>query len=204
MAQNILVAVAWPYANGPFHVGHLAGAYLPADIFARYQRLKGNRVLMVSGSDCHGTPITLKAETEGVTPQEVIRRYHRSFLNTFQRLGITFDLFTQTYTSNHYAVTTDFFLKLLDHGYIHKDKMTASYSESLKRFLPDRFVEGVCPNCGFTAARGDQCDNCGKLHEPYELINPRSKLDGEPVTFRETEHFFLDLPKVEPQLKRWL
>jgi methionyl-tRNA synthetase len=204
MRDNILVAVAWPYANGPFHVGHLAGAYLPADIFARYQRLKGNRVLLVSGSDCHGTPITLKAEADGVTPQKVIQRYHRSFLNTFQRLGITFDLFTQTYTSNHYAVTTDFFLKLLDHGYIHKDKMTASYSESQKRFLPDRFVEGVCPNCSFTGARGDQCDNCGKLHEPYELINPRSKLDGEPVTFRETEHFFLDLAKVEPELKSWL
>jgi methionyl-tRNA synthetase len=204
MANNILVAVAWPYANGPFHVGHLAGAYLPADIFARYQRLKGNRVLMVSGSDCHGTPITIKAEADGVTPQEVIRQYHRSFLNTFQKLGITFDLFTQTYTANHYAVTTDFFLKLLERGYIYKGKMTASYSESLRRFLPDRFVEGICPNCGFASARGDQCDNCGKLHEPYELVNPRSKLDGEPITFRETEHFFLDLAKIEPELKRWL
>jgi methionyl-tRNA synthetase len=204
MAQNILVAVAWPYANGPFHVGHLAGAYLPADIFARYQRLKGNRVLMVSGSDCHGTPITLKAETEGVTPQEVIRRYHRLFLNTFQRLGITFDLFTQTYTPNHYAVTTDFFLKLLDRGYIYTGKMMGSYSESLRRFLPDRFVEGVCPNCGFDSARGDQCDNCGKLREPSDLINPRSKLDGERVTFRETEHFFLDLARIEPELTRWL
>ena len=204
MAQNILVAVAWPYANGPFHVGHLAGAYLPADIFARYQRLKENRVLMVSGSDCHGTPITLRAEADGVTMQEVIRRYHRSFLNTFQRLGITFDMFTQTYTPNHYAVTTDFFLRLLDRGYIYKGKMTGSYSESLRRFLPDRFVEGVCPNCSFDSARGDQCDNCGKLHEPSDLINPRSKLDGEQVTFRETEHFFLDLARIEPELTRWL
>ena len=204
MAQNILVAVAWPYANGPFHVGHLAGAYLPADIFARYQRLKENRVLMVSGSDCHGTPITLRAEADGVTMQEVIRRYHRSFLNTFQRLGITFDMFTQTYTPNHYAVTTDFFLRLLGRGYIYKGKMTGSYSESLRRFLPDRFVEGVCPNCSFDSARGDQCDNCGKLHEPSDLINPRSKLDGEQVTFRETEHFFLDLARIEPELTHWV
>src|SRR5215475_2070080 len=127
MPDNILVAVAWPYANGPFHVGHLAGAYLPADIFARYQRLRGNRVLMVSGSDCHGTPITLKAEADGVPPQEVIRRYHGSFLNTFQRLGVTFDLFTQTYTTNHYTVTSNFFLKLIDHGYVYRDTMTASY-----------------------------------------------------------------------------
>src|SRR5438552_11190384 len=124
MANNILVAVAWPYANGPFHVGHLAGAYLPADIFARYQRLKGNRVLMVSGSDCHGTPITLKAEADGVTPQEVIRRYDRSFLKTLQTLDISFDLFTQTYTANHYAFTTDFLLPRLNCGYIYKGLIT--------------------------------------------------------------------------------
>src|SRR3712207_5527485 len=120
MPENILIGVAWPYANGPFHVGHIAGAYLPADIFARYQRLRGNNVLMVSGSDCHGTPITLAAEKEGITPQDVIRRYHPSFLKTFETLGITFDLFTQTYTDNHYAVTTDFFVRLLEKGYIYK------------------------------------------------------------------------------------
>jgi methionyl-tRNA synthetase len=202
--ENILIGVAWPYANGPFHVGHIAGAYLPADIFARYQRLKGNNVLMVSGSDCHGTPITLAAEKEGVTPQEVIRRYHPTFLRTFQALGITFDLFTQTYTDNHYAVTTDFFLTLQRHGYIYRETMIGSYSETLGRFLPDRFVEGTCPHCGFPRARGDQCDNCGKLLDPQQLIAPRATLDGAPVTFRDTEHFFLDLAKLEPQLRAWL
>jgi methionyl-tRNA synthetase len=204
MAERILVAVAWPYANGPFHVGHVAGAYLPADVFARYHRLKGNDVLMVSGSDCHGTPITLAAEQGGTTPQEVIREHHPAFLKTFEALGITFDLFTQTYTDNHYRVTSDLFLRLRERGYIYQETMTGSYSESLNRFLPDRYVEGTCPNCGFARARGDQCDNCGRLHEPWDLIEPRSSLDGAPVTFRETEHLFLDLAKLEPSLREWL
>lgn len=204
MPDKILVAVAWPYANGPLHVGHIAGAYLPADIFARYHRLRGNDVLMVSGSDCHGTPITLQAEREGKTPQEIIQRYHASFLKTLQTLGISFDLFTQTYTENHYAVTTDFFLRLLSKGYLYKEKMTGSYSESLGRFLPDRFVEGTCSNCAYTKARGDQCDHCGRLQDPSQLGNPHSTLDGGPVTFRETEHFILDLPKLEPALRAWL
>jgi methionyl-tRNA synthetase len=204
MADPILVAVAWPYVNGPFHVGHIAGAYLPADIFARFQRLRGRSVLMVSGSDCHGTPIILAAEREQITPQDVIRRFHPTFLNTFQSLGITFDLFTQTYTENHYAVTTDIFRTLLEKGYIYRETMVGSYSESLGRFLPDRFVEGICPNCNFGRARGDQCDNCGKLLDPQQLINPRSTLDGAPVLFRDTEHFFLDLAKLEPLLREWL
>lgn len=204
MNEHILVSVAWPYANGPFHVGHIAGAYLPADIFARYQRLIGNQVLMVSGSDCHGTPITLAAEQEGITPQDVIRRYHPAFLRTFERLGITFDLFTQTYTENHYAVTTDIFRRLLERGYLYKETMTGSYSESLGRFLPDREVEGTCPNCGFARARGDQCDNCGKLLDPKDLINPRARLDNAPISFRDTEHYFLDLAKLEPALRTWL
>ncbi len=204
MAENILVSVAWPYANGPFHVGHIAGAYLPADIFARFQRLRGNNVLMVSGSDCHGTPITLKAEQEGVPPQEVIHRYHTTFLKTFETLGITFDLFTQTYTDNHYAVTTEIFLRLLERGYLYQETMVGSYSEALSRFLPDREVEGTCPNCGFPRARGDQCENCGKLLDPQELINPRARLDNSPISFRETEHYFLDLAKLEPDLRAWL
>lgn len=204
MAENIHVSVAWPYANGPFHVGHIAGAYLPADIFARFERLRGNNVLMVSGSDCHGTPITLAAEQEGVAPQEIVRRYHPTFLKTFATLGISFDLFTQTHTDNHYAVTTDVFLRLQEHGYIYKETMVGSYSESLGRFLPDREVEGTCPNCGYPNARGDQCDNCGKLLDPQELINPRAKIDGKPISFRDTEHFFLDLAKLEPALRTWL
>src|SRR5437867_1426114 len=204
MADKILVAVAWPYANGPLHVGHVAGAYLPADIFARYHRLRGNDVLMVSGSDCHGTPITLQAGREGVSPQEIIRRYHGSFVETFRSLGISFDLFTQTYTADHYALAQAFFLRLLDHGYLHTETALGSYSESLHRFLPDRFVEGVCSNCGYSKARGDQCDNCGRLHDPSQLGDPHSTLDGAPVTFRETEHFVLDLDQLEPKLHEWL
>lgn len=203
-AEKVLVSVAWPYANGPFHVGHLAGAYVPADIFARFQRLRGHDVLMVSGSDCHGTPITLKAESEGVPPQEIVRRYHDSFLKTFCALGISFDLFTQTYTDNHYRATTDIFKGLLEHGYLYRERQTGSYSESLGRFLPDRFVEGTCPHCSFTRARGDQCDSCGRLLEPSALQEPRSSLDKKPVTFRETEHYVLDLAKLEPALLEWL
>jgi len=204
MIDHILVGVAWPYANGPLHVGHLAGAYLPADIFTRYQRLKGRKVLMVSGSDCHGTPITLQAGREGLTPQQLIRKNHEAFLKTFLTLGISFDLFTQTFTDNHYATTREFFLTLLKNGYLYKDRTTGSYSESLSRFLPDRFIEGTCPHCGFTRARGDQCDNCGRLLEPTELIEPHSTIDGGTITFRDTEHFVLDLAKLEPSLRQWL
>ncbi len=204
MSDHILVSVAWPYVNGPFHVGHAAGAYLPADVFARFQRLLGHQVLMVSGSDCHGTPITLTAEKEGIAPQEVIRRYHPTFLNTFVTLGISFDLFTQTYTDNHYRVTTDVFLRLLERGFLYKQEMIGSYSESLGRFLPDRFVEGTCPNCGYARARGDQCDSCGQLRDPQELINPRSILDSAPISFRNTEHYFIDLAKLENPLREWL
>lgn len=204
MSEHILVSVAWPYANGPFHVGHIAGAYLPADIYARYNRLRGRQVLMVSGSDCHGTPITLAAEKEGVTPQTIINRYHASFVDSLVALGITFDLFTQTYTANHYAATTDIFETLQRNGYIYREVVIGSYSESLGRFLPDRFVQGTCPNCKYEKARGDQCDKCGQLRDPQELGDPRSTLDGAPVTFRDTEHFFIDLAKLEPQLRAWL
>jgi methionyl-tRNA synthetase len=202
--EPILVAVAWPYANGPFHVGHVSGVYLPADIFARFQRARGADVLMVSGSDCHGAPITLRAEREGVTPLEIIERYHAAFLRTFETLGIAFDLFTKTYTENHYAVTQDVFTRLLERDYLYRDTMTGSYSPSQGRFLPDRYVEGTCPVCGFPRARGDQCDNCGTLLDPEQLIEPRSVLDGEPVVFRQTEHVFLDLAKLEPALRGWL
>ena len=204
MADRIFIGVAWPYANGPLHVGHLAGAYLPADIFARYHRLAGNDVLMVSGSDCHGTPITLQAERDGVEPASVIRRYHESFLTTFSKLGISFDLFTQTYTENHYEVTSKFFSRLLEKYYLTKKTVTGAYSPTLARFLPDRYVEGRCPNCGSDRARGDQCDRCGRVHEAEELIEPRSTLDDAPVTFRDTEHFLLDLARLEPDIRDWL
>ena len=202
--DRILVCVAWPYANGPFHVGHVSGVYLPADIFARFSRARGADVIMVSGSDCHGAPITIRAEREGVTPLAIIDRYHASFLHTFDRLGIAFDLFTRTHTENHYAVTQDVFLRLMAEGYLYRDRMIGSYSETQGRFLPDRYVEGICPNCGFARARGDQCDNCGTLLDPEQLGSPYSVIDHGPITFRETEHVFLDLGKLEPALRAWL
>ncbi len=204
MTENILVCTAWPYANGHMHIGHLAGAYLPPDIFARYQRLKGNNVLMVSGSDSHGTPITLQADAEGVSPRELFERFHLSFLETFQALGITYDLFTHTDTENHYQVARDIFTACLNNGYLYKHTVSQFYSESEKRFLPDRYIEGTCPHCRFEGARGDQCDNCGKLLEPTELVNPRSKNDGSTPVLRETEHFYLDLPKLSDRILGYL
>jgi methionyl-tRNA synthetase len=204
MPEKIFVALAWPYANGPLHVGHIAGVFLPADIFARYHRLKGNEVLMISGSDCHGTPITLCAEREGITPERVIQHHHPTFLNTFKTLGISFDLFTQTLTENHYGVTQEFFRRLLEKGFIYKETMIGSWTETLQRFLPDRYIQGICPKCDYAPARGDQCDKCGRLHDPWDLIEPRSTLDGLPVTFRQTDHYFLDLARLQPELSVWL
>lgn len=202
--KKILVAVAWPYANGDLHVGHLAGAYLPADIFARYHRLAGNDVLMVSGSDSHGTPVALRAEQEGVTSREVFERFHHRFLETQKDIGISYDLFTHTDTPNHHRVAQDMFLALLHNGYLYTETQHQFYSETLRRFLPDRYVEGVCPYCGFEEARGDQCDNCGKILDALELGNPRCKIDGSVPVVRETEHFFLDLPKLEPAVLAYL
>jgi methionyl-tRNA synthetase len=205
MAQKILIGVAWPYANGHQHLGHLAGAYLPPDIFARYQRLVGNDVLMVSGSDAHGTPITVRADAEGVPPREIFERYHQTFLETYQQIGLTFDLFTHTDTENHHRVSQDIFLKILQNGYLYSEVQEQLYSPKEGRFLPDRYVEGTCPHCGYPDARGDQCDNCGKLLEPTELIGPRSKASGDTaLELRKTEHFFLDLPKLSDQLQDYL
>jgi methionyl-tRNA synthetase len=204
MNEKILVSVAWPYANSPLHLGHLAGAYLPPDIFARYHRLRGNQVLMVSGSDTHGTPITVTAEQEKITPNEVVDRYHTSFLQSFVGLGITFDLFTHTNTENHWTVTTEMFTRLKGKGYIHKATMQALYCEHDHRFLADRYVEGVCPFCGFEDARGDQCDRCGKPLDALELVKPRCKFCRHTPVVRETEHFFLDLAQFNAPLKEWV
>jgi methionyl-tRNA synthetase len=203
--KTIHVSVAWPYANGDLHVGHLAGAYLPADIFARYHRLKGNRVLMVSGSDSHGTPISVEADKRGIPAREVFEHYHERFLLTQQKIGISYDLFTHTDTENHHKVTQDFFLKLLENGCLYKETQKLMYSELENRFLPDRYVEGECYICHFADARGDQCDNCGNLLDATLLINPRNK--GNPtdkLIIRESEHFFLDLGRFEPQLLAYL
>ena len=204
MAEKILVCTAWPYANGDLHIGHLAGSYLPPDTFARYHRLVGNDVLMVSGSDSHGTPITVRADAEGVGPREVFERFHARFLETFQQVGISYDLFTHTDTENHHRIAQDIFLACLRNGYLYKETQRQLYSESEGRFLPDRYVEGVCPNCGFAGARGDQCDNCGKLLDATELIDPRSKTDGSTPVIRETEHFFFDLPQLSDRLWAYL
>jgi len=202
--ETILVAVAWPYANGDLHAGQIAGAYLPADIYARYHRMKGNRTLMVSGSDAHGTPVTVRAEAEGIEPADVFQRYHRSFLDTFERFGISFDLFTHTDTDNHAEVTQDMFLKLLQHGYLYEAEQTLLYDPTAERFLPDRYVEGACPHCSFEGARGDQCDNCGRTLDALELINPRSKLSDATPEPRTTRHHFLKLSAFNERLTDWI
>ncbi len=209
MADKIGVFVAWPYANGPLHLGHIAGAYLTADIFARYHRLIGNDVLMVSGSDSHGTPVTITADEEGITPREVFERSHALFLEGWQKLGISFDLFTHTDTENHWAISQDFFSRLLQNGYLYKETAKQIYCETDARFLPDRYITGTCPICGFSRARGDQCDNCGNVLDATQLIEPRCKLakPGDPphrLIVRESEHFYLDLPAFEKRLLAWL
>ena len=207
MNEHILVCVAWPYAKSSTHVGQIVGAYLPADTFARYHRLAGNKVLMVSGSDEHGTPILVDAEREGISPREFVARYHRQICEIWDRLGISWDLYTETGTENHYRITQDFFLTLYDKGYIFKDTMQSPYCPTDARFLPDRYIEGTCPNCGYPAARGDQCDNCGHTLDPIDLINPRCRLCGSKDRALEilpTDHFFLDLPKLQEPLLAWL
>lgn len=204
MPDRILVCVAWPYANYLLHVGQVAGAYLPADIFARYHRLAGNHVLMVSGSDSHGTPITVSADREGVMPRDIVDRYHPKIVETWDRLGISFDLYTTTLTENHYAVTQEVFLRLLEQGYLYEGTQDQLYDPEADRFLPDRYVEGTCPNCGYGEARGDQCDNCGKTLDATELLNPRSRLSGATPTLRQSNHYLLKLTAFEQPLKEWV
>lgn len=204
MSRRILVAVAWPYASGSRHLGHLAGAYLPADIFARYHRAAGNEVLMVSGSDVHGTPITVRADHEGVPPQEIVDTYHGEFLRNWEATGISWDLYTTTGTENHQEVTWDIFRKLLDKGFITIEKSEQHFDPEADRFLPDRYVEGTCPHCGYEAARGDQCDNCGRQLDPTDLESPRSRITGAAPVMRETEHYFLRLSAFQDELLRWL
>ena len=204
MSTPILVAVAWPYASGPRHLGHLGGAYLPADVFARYQRLAGNDVLMVSGSDVHGTPITVRADAEGVTPQDIVDRYHGEFLKNWEDLGISWDLYTTTGTENHANVTQEMFLKQLENGHIDKRVSEQFFDPEVQRFLPDRYVEGTCPHCDYTEARGDQCDNCGRTLDATDLLAPRSKLSGATPELRETEHFHYRYSDFEERLLEWL
>ncbi|AAZ54427.1 methionyl-tRNA synthetase [Thermobifida fusca YX] len=202
--RHILTAVAWPYANGPRHIGHVSGFGVPSDVFARFQRMSGNNVLMVSGTDEHGTPIQVLADQEGVSARELADRYNRIIAEDLVALGLSYDLFTRTTTANHYAVVQELFTGLYRNGYIFSKTTKGAISPSTGRTLPDRYVEGTCPICGYDGARGDQCDNCGKQLDPTDLINPRSKINGETPEFVDTEHFMLDLPAFAEQLSEWL
>ncbi|MEZ0396364.1 MAG: methionine--tRNA ligase [Anaerolineales bacterium] len=204
MAEDILVAIAWPYANAEIHVGNITGSHLPGDIVARYHRLKGNRVLMVSGTDSHGTPVTLKADALGKPVEAVYQEYHAGFLELFQQLGITYDLFTTTHTENHFKVAQSVFLALKENGFLFTQKSMQWYSPAARRFLPDRYVEGTCYICGADGARSDQCDACGNVLEPEKLLNPRARTGDGALELRETEHYYLDLSKLEPEVKDFL
>jgi methionyl-tRNA synthetase len=204
MPENFLIAIAWPYANAEIHVGNITGSHLPGDIVARYHRLKGDNVLMVSGTDSHGTPVTIAADKEGKTVEEVYKKYHDGFLELFKGYGISYDLFTSTHTENHFKVSQAIFLALKENGYMFTQKSMQWYSPSAKKFLPDRYVEGTCYLCGFEGARSDQCDKCGNVLEPEKLINPRAKTGDGALELRETEHYYIDLSKLEPDVKKFL
>ncbi|MGZ4625245.1 MAG: methionine--tRNA ligase [Kineosporiaceae bacterium] len=201
---HVLSAVAWPYANGPRHIGHVAGFGVPSDVFSRYMRMAGHDVLMVSGTDEHGTPILVRAEKEGLTPKALADRYNRVIVEDLAALGLSYDLFTRTTTRNHYAVAQEMFRVVHRNGYMIEKTTVGAISPSTGRTLPDRYIEGTCPICGYDGARGDQCDNCGNQLDAVELINPRSRINGEKPVFVETEHFFLDLPALAETLGAWL
>jgi methionyl-tRNA synthetase len=201
---HVLSAVAWPYANGPRHIGHVAGFGVPSDVFSRYMRMAGHDVLMVSGTDEHGTPILVQAEKEGVPPKALADRYNRVIVEDLHGLGLSYDLFTRTTTRNHYAVAQELFRVVHKNGYMIEKTTVGAISPSTGRTLPDRYIEGTCPICGYDGARGDQCDNCGNQLDAVELINPRSRINGELPRFVETEHFFLDLPALAEALGAWL
>ncbi len=201
---HILSAVAWPYANGPRHIGHVAGFGVPSDVYSRHMRMRGHEVLMVSGTDEHGTPILVQAEQEGVTPQELADRYNRVIVEDLHQLGLSYDLFTRTTTANHYAVVQEMFRTVHKNGYMIEQTTMGAISPSTGRTLPDRYIEGTCPICGYDGARGDQCDNCGNQLDAIDLINPVSRINGETPKFVESNHFFLDLPAFVDALGDWL
>lgn len=201
-----LVTSALPYANGHIHLGHIAGAYLPADIYVRFKRMRGERVLYIGGSDEYGVPITLTALKEGITPQEVIDRYHEANAAAFARLGISYDIYGRTSWPLHVDTTQAFFKKLLEGGHIYEQEMELWYSEATQRFLPDRYVKGTCPKCGYEDANGDECENCGAQYTARELVAPRANIPGDNSTpiLKASKHWFLDLPKFTGLLKEWL
>jgi methionyl-tRNA synthetase len=202
--RTVLVAPAWPYANGPRHIGHVVGFAVPGDVLARFERLRGSRVLMASGTDEHGTPITYEADKQSIPPREFADRNSSLIVDDLVRLGMTYDIFTRTTTENHYRVTQDLFLQLYEKGYLVKRTQMGAFDPATGRTLPDRYIEGKCPICGYPDARGDQCDNCGNQLDPIDLIEPHQRGSDARVEFRETEHFFFDLPALGDQLKSWI
>ena len=202
--SRILSAVAWPYANGPRHIGHVAGFGVPSDVFSRYMRMAGHDVLMVSGTDEHGTPILVAADGAGMSARELADQNNRLIVEDLVALGLSYDLFTRTTAGNHYRVVQDMFATVRDNGYMIEQVTRAAISPSTGRTLPDRYIEGTCPICGAEGARGDQCDNCGNQMDPTELINPHSRINGETPNFVESVHYFLDLPALADALSAWL
>lgn len=202
--QKIFIGVAWPYVNGNIHFGHLAGYLIPADIFARFHRFVGNDVMMVSGSDCFGTPVTVEADKRHTDPASIVAEYHPQHEALFKELGLTFDIYTRTDNPVHQEVVQNVFVTLVEKQLLFKDSSEQYYSETENRFLPDRYVEGTCPYCGDPEARSDQCDNCGRVLAQGELKNPISKLTKAPVIMKTTEHYFFDWPKLEDWLKQYV
>ncbi len=202
--SRILSAVAWPYANGPRHIGHVAGFGVPSDVFSRYMRMAGHDVLMVSGTDEHGTPILVAADAQGVSARELANANNRLIVEDLLALGLSYDLFTRTTTGNHYQVVQAMFEVVRDNGYMLVQTTHGAISPSSGRTLPDRYIEGTCPICGAEGARGDQCDACGNQLDPTDLINPVSRINGETPEFVETDHYFLDLPALAGALSKWL
>jgi methionyl-tRNA synthetase len=204
MPKRILVTSALPYANGPIHLGHLAGAYLPADLYTRFQRLDGKDILHICGSDEHGVPITIAAEKEGVTPQEIVNRYHEGNKAVFEKFGISFDYYGRTSSETHKKTSQDFFLKLHDQGVFKKKSQEQLYDEEAGMFLPDRYVKGTCPNCGHPEAYGDQCEKCGTSLSPTDLIDPVSAITGNKPLIKSTEHWFIPLGDFQEKLEKWI
>ena len=202
--EKVLVTSALPYANGPIHLGHLSGAYLPADIYVRYKRLKGDDIIYICGSDEHGVPITITADKEGVSPKVIIDRYHEANKKAFERFGMSFDNYSRTSLPIHHETAKEFFLEFYNRGMLIEKKSNQFYDEKAKMFLPDRYVEGTCPRCGNEQARSDECENCGSLYDPSELINPKSKVSGETPVLRETTHYYFPLGKYQPALEKYV
>ena len=202
--KRTLITSALPYANGPVHIGHFAGVYLPADIYARYLRLCGRDVLFVGGSDEHGVPITLRAKKEGVTPQDIVDRYHALIKDTFERFGVSFDIYSRTSSEVHHRMASDFFRTLYDKGVFLEKESDQYYDEEAGQFLADRYITGTCPHCGNEHAYGDQCERCGTSLSPTELINPRSAISGSAPVMRRTKHWYLPLDQYEPFLRQWI